>query len=281
MHEPSVSTATIRVDGIDVLVEGEGDETIVMIHGWPDTYRLWDEQVAALKPHYRCVRFTLPGFDIDQPHRAYSIDELVGFFKKVAEAAAPGRKIILMVHDWGCVFGYQFAMRHPAMVSRIIGVDIGDSSSKQFRKSLGASSKLAIFIYQAWLAIAWRIGGGLGDRMCKSMARALKCTSDPRFIGSCMAYPYYIQWTGTYGSYRNTLDVSPACPMLFIYGRKKPFLFHSPAWAQALAARPGSRVQGLDARHWVMRDKASEFNALVSEWLTSTPETQRAAAEVG
>ena len=38
-----------------------------MVHGWPDTYRLWDGQVEALKDRYRCVRFTLPGFDAAQP----------------------------------------------------------------------------------------------------------------------------------------------------------------------------------------------------------------------
>jgi hypothetical protein len=25
------------VDGVDIFIEGEGAETIVMIHGWPDT----------------------------------------------------------------------------------------------------------------------------------------------------------------------------------------------------------------------------------------------------
>ena len=39
------------IDGIEVLIEGSGRpdaQTIVMIHGWPDTLRLWDAQVAAL-----------------------------------------------------------------------------------------------------------------------------------------------------------------------------------------------------------------------------------------
>ena len=55
------------IDDVEVHVEGEGAETIVMVHGWPDTYRLWDSAVAALKDRYRCVRFTLPGFDAAKP----------------------------------------------------------------------------------------------------------------------------------------------------------------------------------------------------------------------
>lgn len=53
----------VSVADVDVHVEGEGAETIIMVHGWPDTYRVWDAQVQGLKSRYRCVRFTLPGFD--------------------------------------------------------------------------------------------------------------------------------------------------------------------------------------------------------------------------
>ena len=38
--------ATLQVSDVEVYIEGAGD-TIVMVHGWPDTYRLWDAQVAA------------------------------------------------------------------------------------------------------------------------------------------------------------------------------------------------------------------------------------------
>ena len=37
-----------RIDGADVFVEGEGPQSIVMAHGWPDTHRLWDPTERAL-----------------------------------------------------------------------------------------------------------------------------------------------------------------------------------------------------------------------------------------
>lgn len=61
---------SLQIDGIDIHIEGDGPGTMVMIHGWPDTWRLWDEQVAFFKPGMRCVRFTLPGFDLDGPRKA-------------------------------------------------------------------------------------------------------------------------------------------------------------------------------------------------------------------
>ena len=48
-------THLLNVQGIDIYIDGEGSHTLVMIHGWPDTYRLWDSTAQALKGQYRCV----------------------------------------------------------------------------------------------------------------------------------------------------------------------------------------------------------------------------------
>jgi pimeloyl-ACP methyl ester carboxylesterase len=258
-----------QIDGVDVFVEGSGSEAIVMVHGWPDTYRLWDDQVEFFKSRYRCVRFTLPGFDIARPRQAHSLDELVATLKRVIEHTCPGEKVTLMLHDWGCVFGYQFAMKHPSLVQRIVGVDIGDAGSRAHVRSMSVKAKAMVFAYQVWLAIAWRIGGRLGDRMTRAMAHALRCPSDPQFIGSNMCYPYYIQWTGAHGSYRHAMAFAPSWPMLYLYGRKKPFHFHSASWAEALRARPGSQALEFNTGHWVMTSKPQEFNQAVAAWLAS------------
>ena len=81
----------MNIDGADVHVEGDGDQVIVMVHGWPDTYRLWDAQVAFLRDRYKCVRFTLPGFDLDRERRAYSIDEVAEFMRRSRAGAARAR----------------------------------------------------------------------------------------------------------------------------------------------------------------------------------------------
>ncbi len=95
--------------------------------------------------------------------------------------------------------------------------------------------------------------------------------SDPRFIGSAMCYPYYIQWTGAHGSYRKALRFEPTWPMLYIWGRKKPFQFHSAQWVQALRQRPGCQALEFDTGHWVMKNKPREFNDAVAAWLGLPP----------
>ena len=167
----------MQIDGVEVIVEGAWPP-IVMVHGWPDTHRLWDQQVEALKDRYRCVRFTLPGFDLSQKGRAYSLDEVVETIRRIVVEASPDAKVILLLHDWGCFFGYQFAMRHPQLVDRVIGVDIGDAGSGRHRGELGRKGMLMVLAYQMWLALAWRIGGRAGTAMARRMARAMRCPTD-------------------------------------------------------------------------------------------------------
>lgn len=253
-----------NVDGIEVLVEGQGPRTLVMIHGWPDTHRLWDAQVAHLKHSCRCVRFTLPGFERGRPARRVALDEMVALFLRIVDSVSPDQPVTLVLHDWGSVFGYQFAARHPQRVERIVSVDIGDVGSAVYLKSLPAKAKMMIFMYQIWLAAAWVFGGALGDRMTRTMARALRCRADPALIGWRMNYPYYLQWTG---GYRASARFEPHCPVLFIYGRRKPFMFHSPHWAAKVAALPGGAVREFRTGHWVMVEQPEAFNACVAEWL--------------
>ena len=256
-----------QINGVDVFIEGrDGAETIVMIHGWPDTYRLWDVTVDALKSRYRCVRFTLPGFDIDKPPRAPSVAQLSASFKNIIEQACPGQPVILMLHDWGCVFGYAFAAQYPALVSKVVGVDIGDAGSPAHLRDLRLVDKLSIAAYQGWLAVAWLIGGGVGRWMTRWMARALRCPSEAQFIGSQMNYPYYLQWIGG-GALPGAAAFVLACPMLYVYGTKKPFMFHSAAWAEALARRPQSRVLAFDTGHWVVSQQPAPFHQAVLKWL--------------
>lgn len=265
-------TATVRrVEGIEVFEEGQGPTTVLMLHGWPDTHHLWDGTVAALRDGYRCVRFTLPGFDATQPRRDTSLAEMTALLLRICDAISPDQPVTLLIHDWGCAFGFEFAGRHPHRVARIVGVDVGNHNDAALRASLSGKERAMVFGYQIWLALAWKIGGTLGDRMTRWMARSLRCRSPQERISCQMNYPYAMRWFGSLGGFASALPVRPHCPMLFVYGEKKPFMFHSPDWLAAIAARPGSAVQGLRTGHWVMVDKPEAFHACVRGWLDGAP----------
>jgi pimeloyl-ACP methyl ester carboxylesterase len=260
----------ITIAGIDVHVEGDGGEAIVMVHGWPDTYRLWDAQVHFLRDRYRCIRFTLPGFDAAHPRQVYSLDEMTSLFKQIIEQVCPKQKVILMLHDWGCVFGYDFYTRNPDMVSRVIGVDVGDKASLQQSRTLRES--LMVLTYKGWLALAWRIGGRIGDWMTRITARCLGCPSPQALMHSQMGYPYFMHWFGGRQSYRRQgRPFIPFCPILFIYGSRKPLMFHAQAWADDLLRSQGNEVVVFETGHWVMLEQPERFNQIVDHWLSAVP----------
>lgn len=255
---------------IEVEVEGRGAHVVLMVHGWPDTLRLWDAQVAALKDRYVCARLTLPGFGPLQPTGPHTMGEVVDAIGQVADRISPNRPVTLLLHDWGCFFGYQYAMKHRDRVARVIGVDVGDAGSRYHREELGLKAKAITIGYQLWLALAWRIGGAAGNRMARWMARRFRAPANATDITASQGYPYAVQWFGVAGGFGRVRSFSPTEPMLFIYGERKPMMFHSHAWTERVRARPGCRVVSMPTGHWVMKHKPAEFNALVSGWLRET-----------
>lgn len=257
----------LSVDGIGIHVEGDHPHAVVMLHGWPDSFRLWDATVAALMPRYRCVRFSLPGFDLATGPRPTSLDAMCAWLLNVVDQVSPEKPVTLLLHDWGCVFGYAFAARHPGRVARIVAVDIGDHNSGALRRSLTPTQGAQVFGYQFWLALAWKFGGGLGNWMTRRMARALRCRTEPASIGWQMNYPYAMRWFGAFGGLGHAGRVRPACPLLYVYGTRKPFMFHSPEWLAWVGEKPGSAVQAMPTGHWVMVQQPEAFQRCVLEWL--------------
>ena len=43
-------------------LSGRGDHVVVLVHGWALTQDIWDDQVAALTPAYRVLRYDMRGF---------------------------------------------------------------------------------------------------------------------------------------------------------------------------------------------------------------------------
>lgn len=260
-------TSVRNIVGIDMLLDGNGPRTILMVHGWPDTAALWEPQVTALQHQARCVRFTLPGFDRAHPRRVYALDEIVETLRRIVAEVSPDQPVTLKLHDWGCVFGYAFATAHPECVQAIVAADVGDAGSSAHVASLNWRAKLGVSAYQLLLALAWHLPTAVGDALTRRIARWAHAPGAVESIGSHMNYPYHVQWTQGYGR----TPFAPHCPMLFVYGKRKPFMFHSAAWLKTVEASPHGRVAALETGHWVTHQGATEFNALVLEWLASVP----------
>lgn len=254
---------TIDVQGTKVYINGEGKSTIIMIHGWPDTHEIWQQQLDFFKDDFTCVTFTLPGFEKGDTQK-YTLEDIIMRIKAIADAVSPANKVMLMVHDWGCVFGYEYAMRYPERIEKMVAIDVGDASSPEFEKTLSMQAKLMVFSYQITLAIGWLTKNNF---IHKTMAKGLKARSNFDNIHAGMGLPYAMRWLGANGGMKSLKPIKPSFPFFYTYGLKKPFFFQTEKWMDELSSNPKNKVQAFNSSHWVMVDKADEFNAVVKEWL--------------
>eukprot|EP00953_Heterococcus_sp_UTEX-ZZ885_P030152 15949-Heterococcus_DN1.PRE.1 len=107
-------------------------KVVVTVHGWPDDQHIWDKQVKRLQAcGYTCVHFELPGFGTAKEAAAarkpwgYSSAEVVNLLKGTVIAANGGEPVILLTHDWGCVYGMLLEAKCPELVEKMILLDIG------------------------------------------------------------------------------------------------------------------------------------------------------------
>ena len=255
---------TLRLDAI---VEGpDSGETLVFLQGWPDDATLWDVHVASLSARYRCVRTTMPNFDGRRSVRwGYGTDEIIEALAEMVREVSPDAPVTLILHDWGCYWGHILHHRHPQLVARVAGLDVAPHVEP------GPAAMLGIIAYQWWLIGAFVLNGRLGDWMTRALAGAMDAPLPREQINSWMNYPYRNVWRDILGGRARTeMDAYwPRVPLLFVYGKKKPFPFHSKKWIEHVETT-GGKVVGLDCGHWVPRDPA--FGKILADWLEASSE---------
>lgn len=100
---------------------GEGP-LIVMVHGFPDFWYSWRNQMVALAPHYQVAALDLRGYNLsDKPKGGehYQMRYLVSDVQAVIRDLGQEQAIIVG-HDWGGAISWQFAIHLPEMTERLI-----------------------------------------------------------------------------------------------------------------------------------------------------------------
>lgn len=106
---------------IHYVTAGEGP-LVVLIHGFPDYWYSWREQMPALAEHFQVVAIDQRGFNkSDQPEGVenYTIDKLVEDVAAVVKHFDRDQAIIVG-HDWGGMVAWSFAMQHPEMTEKLV-----------------------------------------------------------------------------------------------------------------------------------------------------------------
>lgn len=104
----------VEVLGSDMhyIDEGEGDP-IVFLHGNPTSSYLWRNIIPHVTDDYRAIAPDLIGMGkSDKPDLAYTYQDHKRYLDAFIEALDL-EDLTLVVHDWGSVLGFHYAMEHP------------------------------------------------------------------------------------------------------------------------------------------------------------------------
>jgi pimeloyl-ACP methyl ester carboxylesterase len=115
-------------DGTSIHYVTLGDgPLVVMIHGFPDFWYTWRDQMTALAAEgYRVAAMDTRGYNrSDQPERVedYAMPLLVGDVAAVIADQGLGEAIVVG-HDWGGMIAWNVAMSRPDVVERLIVLNL-------------------------------------------------------------------------------------------------------------------------------------------------------------
>ena len=116
-------TTVARDAGVELAVFSGGDPdgaTVVLVHGWPDTHRMWLGVAALLADEHRVVLYDTRGQGASTaPVGAdFTLPTLAADLFAVLDAVSPDEPVHVVGHDWGSVQAWE-AVCEPGAEQRI------------------------------------------------------------------------------------------------------------------------------------------------------------------
>lgn len=106
---------------------GQGPVAL-FIHGWPECWYSWRQQMVTLaNAGYRAIAPDMPGFgetDALDSIEQYNAVRICEFMRELLLQASGGTPVLLIGHDWGAINCWQFTLRHPELVSRLVNMSV-------------------------------------------------------------------------------------------------------------------------------------------------------------
>jgi pimeloyl-ACP methyl ester carboxylesterase len=112
-----------RVNGIRLHYVNAGvGPLLLFLHGFPDFWYLWNNQIAHFSQSYRVVAPDLRGYNLsDKPAdiAEYRLPLIVEDIRALIDQLGQ-QPMILVGHDWGGAVAWEFAARYPDYLAKLI-----------------------------------------------------------------------------------------------------------------------------------------------------------------
>ncbi|MDP8929441.1 MAG: alpha/beta fold hydrolase [Actinomycetota bacterium] len=266
----------IDVNGVSLYVVEEGEGfPVLLLHGFPDSSRLWREQIPHLTAAgFRVIAPDLRGFGrSDKPSEvsAYKMALIIADLEAVLDALGVERSHVVG-HDWGAVAAWAFAGHKPLRTARLVAVSVGHPRS--FLRA--AHQQLFRSLYAAFFQIPVLSEAALEADNFKALRAVVPESDVDRYVedlsrpGALTAGLNWYRANGSlrqFASTRNYPDLH--VPVMGIWPAKDPWLGEKQMSGSESYCRAGWRYERIQAGHWVALTHPELLNRPLLEFLGS------------
>ena len=264
--------------------KGEGAPPVLMVHGNPSWSFYYRDLVKALSASHRCIVPDHIGMGLsDKPDDAaysYTLAQRIDDLEALINSLNLAQPLTLVVHDWGGMTGFGWAMRHPERVSRIVILNTGAFPLPKEKALPGllrlTRTALGAFLVRGFNAFARgaTIVGCTRKKMSPDIAHAYCAPYDSwqnriatlRFVQDIPLGPSDRGY-GLVEDVAANLHRFADTPTFIVWGAKD-FVFDDHFLRQWRQYLPRAKVHVVaDASHYVLEDAAEEVLPLIADFI--------------
>jgi pimeloyl-ACP methyl ester carboxylesterase len=263
-------------DGVElaVTVEGEGP-AVLLLHGFPDSGRLWRDQVPALTAAgLQVIVPDLRGFgnsEAPEAVEAYRISHSVADIVAVLDQLGV-QQARVVGHDWGAAVAWAMTVLAPDRVERLAALSVGHPATRGMRELEDRQKAWYMLLFQFpeaeeivskddWALLReWAASHPDLDAALEDLARPGRLTAGLNW------YRANVHPRGELAPPRQLPPVK--VPVLGLWSDGDAYLLeHGMTRSERFVDAPFryERIEG--ASHWMQRDAADRVNTLLTEFL--------------
>jgi len=279
---------------LSYLDEGPPDgEVVVMLHGNPSWSYYWRHLVLGLRNRYRCIVPDHVGMGLSDkpgdhstsdPRYTYTLQSRVDDLATLLDTLGIDGPVTLVVHDWGGMIGFGWALSHMPQVRRLVILNTATfplpaAKPMPWQLTLGRDSKLGALLIRGFNAFS-----GIASHVGVKQPM-------PRAVRRAYVSPYD-SWAHRIATLRFVQDIplregDAAWPLVAEAGRRlheftdrpvfigwglRDFVFDKHCLDAFTAALPNAEVHAFtDAGHYVLEDKYEELVPAIRSFLGTHP----------
>ena len=268
--------------------------SVLFVHGYPDTHRVWDPVIGRLEDRFRCLTYDVRGAgesDVPAARDAYRLTHLLTDLVAVMDALSPDDPVHLVGHDWGSIQAWDAVVRaqsDPRLTGRIasftsisgpclqhVGAFAASARHAGWSVRSGGMAKKRAALRQArhsWYVYAFQVPVVPDLMLRRHNARLVARRTDPSFHFGPTLPDDSVNGLNLYRSNVFHAERVPGgahtdLPVQLVVPLRDKYV--TPALTQNVArfASDLTRVE-IDAGHWVVRSRPDEIAGMVASFVT-------------